>query len=76
MKIKNITSAVIEANFDWTIVKIETEDGVTGYGEAFVGPGLPAVINEFASVLVGEDATSIDRLLRRLRLMTIYASRG
>jgi L-alanine-DL-glutamate epimerase-like enolase superfamily enzyme len=76
MKIKNITSAVIEANFDWTIVKIETEDGVTGYGEAFVGPGLPAVINEFASVLVGEDATSIDRLLRRLRLMTIYASPG
>lgn len=76
MKIKKISSAVIEANFDWTIVKVETEDGITGYGEAFVAPGLPAVIDQFAAVLAGEDVSSIDRVLRRLRLMTIYATPG
>ena len=76
MKIRNVSSAVVEANFDWTIVKIEMDNGITGYGEAFVGPGLPSVIEQFASVLTGEDANSIDRLLRRLRLMTVYASPG
>ena len=76
MKIKQISTAVLESNFDWTLVKVETANGIIGYGEAFLGPGLPAVIQEFASVLIGEDATSIDRLLRRLRAMTVYASPG
>jgi len=44
MKITRISTAVLESNFDWTIVKIETDEGITGYGEAFVGPGLTAVI--------------------------------
>jgi L-alanine-DL-glutamate epimerase-like enolase superfamily enzyme len=76
MRIKQISTAVLESNFDWTLVKVETANGIIGYGESFLGPGLPAVIQEFASVLIGEDATSIDRLLRRLRAMTVYASPG
>src|SRR5690349_200172 len=46
MKIKHISTAVMEANFDWTIVKVETDENITGYGEAFLGPGLTAVIRE------------------------------
>ena len=76
MRIKQISTAVLESNFDWTLVKVETANGIIGYGESFLGPGLPAVIQEFASVLIGEDAASIDRLLRRLRAMTVYASPG
>ena len=76
MKIKHISTAVIESNFDWTIVKIEGENGVCGYGEAFVGPGLPGVIHEFAPLLIGQDATSPERLMRRLRAVCIYASPG
>lgn len=76
MKIRRITTAVIEANFDWTIVKIETDAGVTGYGEAFVGPGLTGVIRQFNEILVGEDPTSIDKLVRRMRASTVYCSPG
>jgi L-alanine-DL-glutamate epimerase-like enolase superfamily enzyme len=76
MKIKRLSTAVIESNFDWTIVKIEAENGVTGYGEAFFGPGLPAVIHQFKPLLIGEDATSIERLIRRLRGVCVYASPG
>ena len=36
MKITNISTAVLESNFDWTFVKIETDDKITGYGEAFL----------------------------------------
>src|SRR2546421_10262224 len=76
MKITHLSTAVVESNFDWTIVKIETDEKITGFGEAFLGPGLTAVIHEFAAILVGEDPTSIDRLLRRMYASTVYASPG
>jgi L-alanine-DL-glutamate epimerase-like enolase superfamily enzyme len=66
----------MESNFDWTIVKVETDDHITGYGEAFLGPGLTAIIREFGEILRGEDPTSIDRLLRRLRASCVHASPG
>ena len=76
MRITRVSTAVLEANFDWTIVKIETDEGMTGYGEAFLGPGLTAIIREFAGILIGDDPTSIDRVLRRLRLSCVHASAG
>ena len=76
MRITRVSTAVVESNFDWTIVKIETDEGITGYGEAFLGPGLTAIIRDFGEILVGDDPTSIDRLLRRLRLSVVHASAG
>jgi L-alanine-DL-glutamate epimerase-like enolase superfamily enzyme len=76
MRITNVSTAVLESNFDWTIVKVETDDNITGYGEAFLGPGLTGAIAEFAKILVGEDPTSIDRIVRRMKLSCIHASPG
>ena len=76
MRITRISTAVLEANFDWNLVKVETDAGITGIGEAFVGPGLTAIIRDFSAILVGEDPTHIDRVLRRMRGSTIYASPG
>ncbi|HLJ17505.1 MAG TPA: mandelate racemase/muconate lactonizing enzyme family protein [Bryobacteraceae bacterium] len=76
MQITNVTTAVMESNFDWTIVKVETDEKIVGYGEAFLGPGLPAVIREFRALLIGEDPSSIDRVLRRLRASCVHASPG
>lgn len=76
MRIQHISTAVIESNFDWTIVKLETDEKITGYGEAYVGPGVTGVIKEFAAILEGEDATSIDRILRRLRGSCVHAYPG
>jgi gluconate/galactonate dehydratase len=76
MRIKRVSTAVLEANFDWTLVRVESDEGLTGYGEAFLGPGLPAVIQQFNEILVGEDPTSIDRLIRRMKASVIYASPG
>lgn len=76
MRIRRITTAVLEANFDWTLVKVETDSGLIGYGEAFLGPGLTAVIRDFNEILVGEDPAHIDRLIRRMKASVIYASPG
>lgn len=76
MRITHVSTAVIEANFDWTYVKLETDEGLVGYGEAFVGPGLTAVIREFASILVGQDVESVEPLVRRLKSCSVHASPG
>jgi gluconate/galactonate dehydratase len=76
VKITNISTAVVESNFDWTFIKIETDERITGYGEAFLGPGLTAAIRDFSTILIGEDPTSFDRVIRRLKSSTIYASPG
>ncbi|MBK5292170.1 MAG: mandelate racemase/muconate lactonizing enzyme family protein [Acidobacteriia bacterium] len=76
MKITRITTAILEANFDWVLVKVETDEKITGYGEAFLGPGITSVIQEFNSILVGEDPTSIDRVVRRMKASCVHASPG
>ncbi len=76
MKITRVSTAVIEANFDWTLVRVETDSGFTGFGEAFLGPGLTGVIRAFNEILAGEDPTHIDRLIRRMRASVVYASPG
>ena len=76
MKITNISTAVLESNYDWTFIKIETDEKISGYGEAFAGPGLTGVIQEFSSILVGEDPTSIDRVMRRMKGSCVHAAPG
>ena len=67
MRIARIQTAVIEANYDWTIVKVATDTGLVGWGEAFFAPGLTASIGEFNEFLVGEDPRDVDRLCRLMR---------
>jgi gluconate/galactonate dehydratase len=67
MRIKKIQTAVIESNYDWTIIKIQTDNGLVGWGEAFVAPGLTGVLREFNAFLIGEDARDVDRLCRLMR---------
>lgn len=64
MKISAIKTAVVEANFDWTFIRVETNTGLTGLGEAFFAPGLTATIREFASFLEGKDPLNIAPLVR------------
>jgi gluconate/galactonate dehydratase len=67
MRIKKIQTAVIEANYDWTIVKVEADNGLVGWGEAFFAPGLTATLRELDPVLLGEDPRDVDRLCRLMR---------
>src|SRR5690242_3787580 len=67
MRITKIETAVLEANYDWTIVKVSTDKSITGWGEAFFAPGLTGVIREFNEFLPGEDPRDVDRLTRLMR---------
>ena len=67
MRITSIQTAVVEANYDWTIVKVLTDRGIVGWGEAFFAPGLTATLREFNEFLLGEDPRDVDRLARLMR---------
>jgi len=66
MRIDRFDTAVIQANFDWTIVRLGADDGTTGLGECFFAPGLSRVLREFGELVVGCDPRDSVALVSRL----------
>jgi len=82
-EITDLDTVVIDGNFPWTIVTVETsvaseteradgfaveDEGVTGIGEAYPSPGVHEVITDYLRpVLVGEDPTDVERLYYLMR---------
>ena len=76
LKITEIRTAVVQGNYDWTFIRVYTDQGVVGLGESFFAPGLTGIIRQLATVLIGQDARDISpplcqnaagRLRRRVR---------
>lgn len=59
MKITNIETFIVDAGWrPWTFVKVETDEGVTGYGECSDGRnpnGVVGTIKDFMPLMVGRD---------------------
>jgi L-alanine-DL-glutamate epimerase-like enolase superfamily enzyme len=70
LKIVRLKTAVVEGNFDWTFVRIETDEGIQGLGECFFAPGLTAILRSLEPLLLGEDPRDLHRLFRKLQLAT------
>jgi len=70
VKILRLKTAVVEGNFDWTFVRIVTDEGIQGLGECFFAPGLTAILRSLEPLLLGEDPRDIHRLFRKLQLAT------
>lgn len=60
----------MEGNFDWTFVRIDTDEGIQGLGECFFAPGLTSILRSLESVIQGEDPRDIHRLCRKMQLAT------
>jgi L-alanine-DL-glutamate epimerase-like enolase superfamily enzyme len=70
LKIVRLKTAVVEGNFDWTFVRVETDEGIQGLGECFFAPGLTAILRSLEVLLVGEDPRDVHHLFRKLQLAT------
>jgi L-alanine-DL-glutamate epimerase-like enolase superfamily enzyme len=62
MKITRVATAVIAGNFPWVLVRIETDEGVCGLGEAYWGAGVAELVHRAKPLLIGQDPTNIARL--------------
>ena len=68
MRITGLHTAVVEGNYDWTFVRIDTDtDGLSGLGECYTAPGLTGIVRDLAPLLIGEDPRDVDRLWSKLR---------
>jgi len=71
MKITRVTPVVLEDRD--VIVRVETDEGITGFGEpSKVGAGLlvPAIAGAIARLAVGQDPTAVEALHERLMVGT------
>lgn len=66
MRIASVKVWLVEGiKYNWTLLKVETEDGLTGIGEATNWPGSPmvaAATRYLAESMIGQDADRIDFL--------------
>jgi L-alanine-DL-glutamate epimerase-like enolase superfamily enzyme len=62
LRITSVTTAVIAGNFPWVLVRIGTDTGVTGLGEAYWGAGVAELVHKAKPLLIGQDPTNIGRL--------------
>ncbi|MBL8237516.1 MAG: mandelate racemase/muconate lactonizing enzyme family protein [Bryobacterales bacterium] len=76
MRITRLSTAVVEANYDWVLVRVDADNGQHGIGEAYMGPGVPAILRDFATIVVGADPEGPQVLVRRLRAASIHAAPG
>jgi len=69
VKISRVQTAVVQANFLWTYVRIYTDadGGLFGTGECFFAPGLTGIIKDITPLLLGEDPRDVERLVEKLR---------
>lgn len=67
MKIVDVRTAVVEANYDWTYIRVYTDRDIVGLGESFLAPGLTAIIRDLKPLLIGEDPRNLDKLWAKMR---------
>jgi L-alanine-DL-glutamate epimerase-like enolase superfamily enzyme len=67
VKITGVKVMIVRGTWDWNLVKIETDSGLYGIGEAYWGPGVKDVILKIMKpLLVGEDPMNVDRLYTKV----------
>lgn len=66
MRIARIETFICDAGWrPWVFVKVETDDGLVGWGECSDGRmpyGVAASVRDFESVLIGQDPRQVERL--------------
>ncbi len=66
LHITDVQTTTVEGNFPWNLVRVYTDAGVTGTGEAYWGAGIPQLISRMKPFLVGENPLDVDRLYKYL----------
>ena len=76
MKITDIKTAVVAYHGHATLIRIETDAGITGFGESNPDAGAAAIvglISELKSELIGEDPRNVEYLWEKLRRRHVFS---
>ena len=72
MKITRLSTAVIAGNFPWVLVRLETDAGMVGLGEAYWGAGVAELVHKAKPLVEGQDPRNINKIVE----MTIRCLSG
>jgi L-alanine-DL-glutamate epimerase-like enolase superfamily enzyme len=63
VKITDVKCMIVRGTWDWNLIKIETDSGLYGLGEAYWGPGVKdMVLRQLKPLIIGEDPLNVDKL--------------
>jgi L-alanine-DL-glutamate epimerase-like enolase superfamily enzyme len=67
VKITDVKCMIVRGTWDWNLIKIETDAGVHGIGEAYWGWGVKdLVLNKLRPIVIGEDPLNVDKLYTKM----------
>jgi L-alanine-DL-glutamate epimerase-like enolase superfamily enzyme len=65
---------IVRGTWDWNLIKVETDAGISGIGEAYWGWGVKdLVLNKMKDIIVGEDPLNVDRLYTKMLMRSAGA---
>jgi L-alanine-DL-glutamate epimerase-like enolase superfamily enzyme len=74
VKITGVKCMIVRGTWDWNLVKVETDAGLHGIGEAYWGPGVKDLIEKQLTPLVlGEDPLNVDKLYTKMLMRSAGA---
>jgi gluconate/galactonate dehydratase len=66
VEITDVQTTMVDGNYPWTLVRVYTDAGVVGNGEAYWGAAVPELVERMKPFIVGENPLDIDRLYEHL----------
>src|SRR6266404_2428519 len=77
VKITNVKCMIVRGTWDWNLVKIETDSGLYGIGEAYWGPGVKdLILTQMKPLLIAEDPLNVDKLFTKVLMRSAGAIAG
>lgn len=71
VKITDVKVMIVRGTWDWNLVRIDTDAGVSGVGEAYWGFGVKdLILNQFKPLLIGEDPLNVDKLYTKVLMQS------
>jgi L-alanine-DL-glutamate epimerase-like enolase superfamily enzyme len=63
IKITDVKCMIVRGTWDWNLIKVQTDAGVYGLGEAYWGPGVKDLVEkQMKPIIIGEDPLNVDKL--------------
>ncbi|MBI3680982.1 MAG: mandelate racemase/muconate lactonizing enzyme family protein [Acidobacteria bacterium] len=66
VKIRDVETATIQMNYPAHLVKITTDQGISGYGEAYNGAGIVDLVHHAKQYVLGQDPLQVEYLWSRM----------
>ena len=74
VKITDVKCMIVRGTWDWNLIKIETDAGISGIGEAYWGPGVKdVVLRQLKPLIIGEDPMNVDKLYTKMLMQSAGA---